>query len=79
MTFTFPSRSVWIHSTTPYTSRAPKYAFSTFCHPNKNTLNIRLFECTKEDLNDVEIMESKKAKEIKEDPRLALMRRRQLQ
>lgn len=45
----------------------------------KATLNIRLFECTKEDLNDVEIMESKKAKEVKEDPRLALMRKRQQQ
>jgi hypothetical protein len=45
------------------------------CRSSKNQ-NIRVFETYKEELTDVEIVESKKAKESKEDPRLAMMRRK---
>ena len=39
----------------------------------KDFLNLRIFECKKEDLTDVEISEPpKKKKEEKMDPRLAL-------
>ena len=40
---------------------------------NKN-LNIRIFEATRDDFStDVEITEPKKQKQMKEDPRLAMM------
>ncbi len=41
--------------------------------------NIRVFETYKEELVDVEIVEAKKPKESKEDPRLAMMRRKKIE
>jgi hypothetical protein len=44
---------------------------------NNKNLNISIFEATREEFaEDVEIVENKKPKETKEDPRLALMRKR---
>jgi hypothetical protein len=43
---------------------------------NSKNQNIRVFETYKEELGDVETVEAKKPKESKEDPRLAMMRRR---
>lgn len=45
------------------------------CRNSKNQ-NIRVFETYREELTDVEIVEAKRAKESKEDPRLAMMRRK---
>jgi hypothetical protein len=42
-------------------------------------LGVRIFEGTREDFTDVEIVETKKPKENKEDPRLAMMRRRKME
>jgi hypothetical protein len=45
------------------------------CRNSKNQ-NIRVFETFKEEMTDVEIVEVKKPRENKEDPRLAMMRRK---
>jgi len=44
---------------------------------NNKNLNLRIFEATRDEFSgDVEITEPKKQKELKEDPRLAMMRQK---
>ena len=44
---------------------------------NNKRYNLRIFETIRDEINeDVEITEAKKPKETKEDPRLAMMRKK---